>query len=509
MKKIILLIVAILNLAQVAYCQEYMKVEKNNGTIVKFDINDVMRVFFDEEEESTEMEFVDLGLSVKWAKWNLGANSISEEGELYAWGELETKSKYISANYQTKNYLIDYKKGNSGTQWDVVSKKMGHGCRIPTDEEFRELVGYCDIEKVYIDNQLYYKFTGKTGNSIYFKYEFDEMWLSGISSSRGQGCYTYLSASDYNNWEALVFLEDFWKGHPIRPVCQVQTEQVPTVTLTYSYNENTKKHEFFINVDEETMSKYPPKGIEAVGYNNEKAEVGILWSAYPDILSSQNPFSKIAFRFLSDNTYQSYNTYNFTDGKIYNAIAYVIIGGVYYWGEELQFTAGSNLPKYNVGDYYPNAQNPEGIVCYTNDSKQHGKIISFEETKAQWDISDFSSATGALSGESGAINDKKITDNGHPAAKWCRSLGTGWFLPARYELTKASHNVSAINKALKEMGHSKIEGFYWSSTEHETYGSTLAYIVCMAESNYSGYNSGWSSYNTKTVNRSVRAMKVF
>lgn len=44
-------------------------------------------------------DYVDLGLSVKWAKWNFGAKSIDDMGDLYAWGELETKSKYISANY--------------------------------------------------------------------------------------------------------------------------------------------------------------------------------------------------------------------------------------------------------------------------------------------------------------------------------------------------------------------------------------------------------------------------
>ena len=37
-------------------------------------------------------EWVDLGLSVKWATCNVGASSPSEYGNYYAWGETSTKS---------------------------------------------------------------------------------------------------------------------------------------------------------------------------------------------------------------------------------------------------------------------------------------------------------------------------------------------------------------------------------------------------------------------------------
>ena len=43
---------------------------------------------------------VDLGLSVRWADCNLGANSPEASGDYFAWGETETKAKYAWDNYK-------------------------------------------------------------------------------------------------------------------------------------------------------------------------------------------------------------------------------------------------------------------------------------------------------------------------------------------------------------------------------------------------------------------------
>ena len=45
-------------------------------------------------------EYVDLGLSVKWATCNLGASSPEELGDKYAWGEVQTKQEFTWNNYQ-------------------------------------------------------------------------------------------------------------------------------------------------------------------------------------------------------------------------------------------------------------------------------------------------------------------------------------------------------------------------------------------------------------------------
>lgn len=45
-------------------------------------------------------EFVDLGLSVKWAKCNIGANVPQDFGAYFSWGETEPKSSYTWENYK-------------------------------------------------------------------------------------------------------------------------------------------------------------------------------------------------------------------------------------------------------------------------------------------------------------------------------------------------------------------------------------------------------------------------
>ena len=47
--------------------------------------------------------YVDLGLSVKWATHNIGAETPEEFGDYYAWGEIRTKNKY---DWQTYKFAI-------------------------------------------------------------------------------------------------------------------------------------------------------------------------------------------------------------------------------------------------------------------------------------------------------------------------------------------------------------------------------------------------------------------
>ena len=53
-----------------------------------------------EKEKIVHHDFVDLGLSVKWASFNIGAENPWDYGDYYAWGEVETKSSYLWSNYK-------------------------------------------------------------------------------------------------------------------------------------------------------------------------------------------------------------------------------------------------------------------------------------------------------------------------------------------------------------------------------------------------------------------------
>lgn len=98
---------------------------------------------------------VDLGTGVLWAPWNVGASSPTEAGPLFAWGEVSPQADgYTNANYRwtygqnsgdnPKKYNATDGKKVLDPQDDAATANWGGGWRIPTREEFKDLINYCD-----------------------------------------------------------------------------------------------------------------------------------------------------------------------------------------------------------------------------------------------------------------------------------------------------------------------------------------------------------------------------
>lgn len=113
---------------------------------------------------------VDLGLSVKWAPYNLGASAPEEVGDLFAWAETTPRNpdRYVMSDYTYSDKLpCQY---ISGTSYDAATVRKGKHWRMPTDEEARELELKCTRKEV-IKNGIYgMQFTGPNGNSIFLPY---------------------------------------------------------------------------------------------------------------------------------------------------------------------------------------------------------------------------------------------------------------------------------------------------------------------------------------------------
>lgn len=121
------------------------------------------------QEERPQIQAVDLGLSVKWANMDLGAKSEYSNGDLFAWGETKTKTKFVSVNYEHIGDGSDFKnigKDIKGTEYDAARKQLGGTWRMPSQKEWRELVQKCKWTLEYRDNYWYIKVTGKTGAFI-------------------------------------------------------------------------------------------------------------------------------------------------------------------------------------------------------------------------------------------------------------------------------------------------------------------------------------------------------
>ena len=116
-------------------------------------------------DENVEELAVDLGLSVKWASCNVGANSPEEYGDYFAWGEISPKSSYTEDNSLTYDVPMSDISGNS--QYDAARANWGGGWRMPTKSEIDELVENCTWEWTKLNGVNGYKVTGPNGNSIF------------------------------------------------------------------------------------------------------------------------------------------------------------------------------------------------------------------------------------------------------------------------------------------------------------------------------------------------------
>ena len=107
-------------------------------------------------------EYVDLGLSVKWATCNVGADIPEGNGDYYAWGETETTASYEKGNYETWEKEID---DIGGTSRDVAHVKWGGTWRLPTRAECDELRKNCTWTWTTQGGHSGYKVTGKNGRA--------------------------------------------------------------------------------------------------------------------------------------------------------------------------------------------------------------------------------------------------------------------------------------------------------------------------------------------------------
>ena len=125
--------------------------------------------------EKIEPEAVDLGLSVKWANFNVGAFHPTHCGDYFAWGETEPKETYSWATYKwcdgTEANITKYNTADGKTILepadDAAQVQWGGKWRMPTKEELQELIDSCQWERVTLNSVIGNKITGPNGNSIF------------------------------------------------------------------------------------------------------------------------------------------------------------------------------------------------------------------------------------------------------------------------------------------------------------------------------------------------------
>ena len=188
---------------------------------------------------------VDMGTSVKWAAYNLGATKPEEFGGYYVWGETLTKSIYNWNKYTwcngDYNKLTKYCPADKTDYWDgegtpdgktvldleddAARANWGGTWRMPTDEEWTELREGCLWEWTTYEGINGYNVYGFGGGKIIFlpaagnnyngKGSHGHYWSSSLSTdSPSYAWFVYFFSSYVGRSNG-----DRYRGFSVRPVC--------------------------------------------------------------------------------------------------------------------------------------------------------------------------------------------------------------------------------------------------------------------------------------------------
>ena len=183
-----------------------------------------------------KMQSVDLGLSVLWADCNVGGDSESPIGGLYGWAD--PSGEKTSQNI--RDYLdiaggmyVKTPQNISGTQYDIATVKWGQGWKMPSKENWKELVDKCKWTKEKAFHVSGYRVEGPNGNSIFLPntgLRFGETisntdagyyWTSEMAQNdRECACYYYFDGDKHND---IVTTRNYvYSGRAVRPVMDKQ-----------------------------------------------------------------------------------------------------------------------------------------------------------------------------------------------------------------------------------------------------------------------------------------------
>lgn len=216
-------------------------------TMEKMEVDDSEPNIPDPNPNTGNHEYVDLGLSVKWATCNVGATKPEEYGDYFAWGETQPKSTYDWSTYkwcrgsydtQTK-YCTNSSYGTVDNKTtlelsdDAARANWGGSWRMPTDAELTELREQCTWTWMTQNGVYGYKVTSKksgyTNKSIFLPaagYRYD----SSLSNAGSYGDYwssSLYADYPYDAWSVYFYSgyvnRDYLSRHygfSVRPVCQ-------------------------------------------------------------------------------------------------------------------------------------------------------------------------------------------------------------------------------------------------------------------------------------------------
>ncbi len=167
--------------------------------------------------------YIEMGLSVKWATWNVGADSPGDYGDYFAWGMTRINNSYNWRSYQyciqgesdhltryctNSDFGYNHYSDNDSILFsddDVAHVKWGGAWRMPTNKEWQELLDNCKWEWCAKDNTEFGGIAGwkVTSNVEGYKDRFIFLPAAGYKSDS----YTFEVSTCGYYWSSLLYKE--------------------------------------------------------------------------------------------------------------------------------------------------------------------------------------------------------------------------------------------------------------------------------------------------------------
>ena len=214
MKKKFLFLMALLAVSLLALAEMTIYVYHKDGkksTYIASKIDSISMV-------DAPHEYVDLGLSVKWATCNVGAHSPEEYGDYFSWGEISPKCSYLKTHYNTLSPEPEVLPLAS----DAANANWGGAWRMPTKEEAYELINpdNCTWTEINVNGINGYKITSKkNGNSIFLPKcgLIDERGTVNVNITAWYNLASKRTRLVLPN-SVVTYKSDLYEGSSIRPV---------------------------------------------------------------------------------------------------------------------------------------------------------------------------------------------------------------------------------------------------------------------------------------------------
>ena len=199
---------------------------------------------------------VDLGLSIKWALCDIGADAPYKKGRFYYWGGTSSKSEdsfswnRVPFNHALPDYSLSFfrdiigsvidSKNNLLLSNDAAHLNLGGNWRMPTKDECEELVKNCSAEKIMLNGRYGYMLKSKKAG-----YTSKWLFMSFVSNSS----YDYDYSENY--WSSSVYDQTYYYPphymDPYSMAYQIDLYDYVTVGL-YPRNEIARIRPVYSNI---------------------------------------------------------------------------------------------------------------------------------------------------------------------------------------------------------------------------------------------------------------------